>query len=590
MKKYIAFILSLIVCCTMAAPTFAAGFNLPEGHTVTAQSAYFINVDTGDVVIDINSEQELDVASLVKLMTALLLIENVADLEGTIITAPVEAYVWPVTSSSASTADIYPNEEVSALTLLYGMILPSGNEAAQIVAHYLGDGDPLNFYQMMNARAAELGCTSTNFTNPHGLEGMSEGTYSSAKDLVRIAQECWKHDIFREVAGSESYDMPISNRHTYAQDSSKPETAYTIYSTNYMLRDSTPVYRDYIVGMKTGSTYEAGRTLASAAVNSRGETYIGVVLGTPYEAANDGYAYSFHDTAYIYDWIFENFSVQNPVEKDVPITEIAVELSGDVDSIALLPSRDFNVVLPIDGRAYAQGLEDEIEQIQKEALAAQQAQQAAQAEAGTDVEEESEEETISETVLPDTLMYKFELPESVDAPIVKGDIVGTLSVSMNGVVLDTIELVASQDVSRNFILFVIDWVGGFFESLYFRVVIGLTLLYIAVLVVIVKLMQTKYVGKVTHKQYEKRKKRAQKRRLKKLKNKTGTIPDEPEIAEFSKEEWDSVRIENNKGEDWTNLVEVDRLPENARKSFLKSKLDFSNKNKDDKSGKNDNNK
>ncbi len=585
MKKYLALVLSLVLCAAMAAPAFGAGFALPEGHTVTAESAYFINLDTGDVVVDINSTQERDVASLVKLMTALLLIENVSDLEGTIITAPYDAYVWPVTSSSASSADIYPNEEVSALTLLYAMMLPSGNEAAQIVAHYLGDGDPLVFYQMMNERAAQLGCVNTNFTNPHGLEGLSTGTYSSAKDLVTIAQACWQYDIFREVAGSESYDMPISNIHTYAQDSSKPDSAYTIYTTNYMMRDTTSVYRDYIVGMKTGSTYEAGRTLASAAVNDRGETYIGVVLGTPYEAASDGYAYSFHDTAYIYDWIFENFSVQNPVDNDEPITEIAVELSSDIDTISLLPSRDFSVVLPIDGREYALGLEDIIEQMQKEALAAQQAQQAAQEEAGTDVEEETEEETVSEVVLPDTLMYSFDLPESVDAPIAQGDIIGTLAVSMNGVVLDRIELVAAQDVSRNFILFVIDWVGGFFESLYFRVVIGLTLLYIAVLVVIVKLMQTKYVGKITHKQYEKKKKRAEKRRLKKLQKKTGRVPERHEVSEFSKEEWESVRIENTKNEDWTNLVEVDRLPENARKSFLRDKLNFSGKNNSDKPGK-----
>ncbi len=576
MKKYFVIILSLILCFALSSVSFAQGFALPEGHTVTAQSAYFINLDTGDVVLDINSTQERDIASLTKLMTCLLLIENVPDLDATIITAPTAAYVWPVTSSSSSTADIYPNEEVSARTLLYAMLLPSGNEAAQVVAHYLGDGDPLNFYQMMNDRAAELGCVNTNFTNAHGLEGLSAGNYSSAKDLVLIAQACWQYDSFKQAAGSESYDMPVSNIHTYVPDPAKPDVSYTIYNTNYMLRDTSTVYRDYIAGMKTGSTYEAGRTLATAAINDNGETYIGVVLGTPYEAAPDGYAYSFHDTAYIYDWIFDNFSVQNPVDKSTPITEIAVELSSDIDSIQLLPARNFNVVLPIEGADYAKSLEDEIEQLQKDALAAQQAQQAAQQEAGTYDEDAPQEETLNNVILPDTLMYKFNLPESVPAPIKQGDVVGSVVLSMNGIVLDEVELVASQDVSRNFILFIIDWVGGFFESLYFRIVIALALLYICVLVVIVKIMQVKYVGKITHKKYEKRKKRLENRKLKKSKNYKAEPP--LPVQEFSKEEWDNVRLENTKGEEWTNFVEVDRIAPNARKSFFNKKPDLKNKN------------
>ncbi len=588
MKKYFALILSFVICIALATSSFAQGYALPEGHTVTATSVYFFNVDTGDVVLDVNSTQERDIASLTKMMTCLLLIENVQDLDGTIITAPSEAYVYPVTGSSSSTADIYPNEEVSALTLLYAMLLPSGNEAAQIVAHYLGNGDPANFYTMMNARAQELGCVNTNFTNAHGLEGLEAGNYSSAKDLALIAQACWQYDIFREVAGTESYGMPVSNIHTYVENSEIPDVSYTIYNTNNMIRDTSAVYRDYIKGIKTGSTYNAGRTLATAAVNDRGETYIGVVLGAPYEAAPDGNAYSFHDTAYIYDWIFENFSVQNPINKNAPITEIDVELSSEIDSMQLLPARDFNIVLPIEGQDYANGRDDIIEQIQKDALAAQQAAQAAQEEAGTANDEESEEQE-STTILPDTLMYEFNVPDFVEAPIAKGDIVGTMTVKMNGEVLDEVELVASQDVSRNFVLFIVDWVSGFFDSLYFRIVIGLTLLYILVLVVIVKLMQTKYVGKLTPKQLAKKKKREEKRRQRKLKR--GKIKDTAEVddtklntEEFSEDEWDSVRLENTKGEDWTNFVEVDRIPPNARKGFFNSKQD-SKQNKNNKSDK-----
>ena len=179
MKKCAAGLAALFLIVIFLSPrAFAAGYELPEGTSITAQSAYFVNLDTGIVVFEQNADEQRSVASLTKLMTALLLMENVSDLENTKITAERSLYVPPITNPDSSTADIWPGETVSALSMLYAMMLPSANEAAEAVGYYLGNGNLNNFYALMNARAAALGCTNTNFTSTNGLVEMDAGNYS----------------------------------------------------------------------------------------------------------------------------------------------------------------------------------------------------------------------------------------------------------------------------------------------------------------------------------------------------------------------------------------------------------------------------
>lgn len=429
MKKSIALFFAVLLCFALPVEAWAEGFAVPDSVTVTAASVYILNVDTGLPVVEKNSRERRDIASLTKMMTCLLLVENVADLDGTLVTAPTSIYVSPVTDYSASTADIRPGETVTARSLLYGMLLPSGNEAAAVTAYYLGKENVENFYAMMNARAKELGCLDTNFTNPHGLLGMDNGNYSTAYDLALIAQACWQNEAIRTAASAQSYDMPFTNIHTKAQNAANPNAAYTIYNTNRMLQPTAPVYRDYIKGLKTGSTHAAGRTFAGIAVNSRGETYVGVFLGAPWDPAPDGYAYSFHDTMNLFDWIFANFAVQPSLDTTVPVHELPVELSSDTDIVKLLPTQDMKTILPLEG--------------------------------GADLVERS-----------------FDVPESVNAPIKAGDKLGTLTLSLQGKVIGVVDLVAAYDVERNPLLNVLYAIGEFFKGTYFRVVLILTGIYI----------------------------------------------------------------------------------------------------------------
>ncbi|MBC5582433.1 D-alanyl-D-alanine carboxypeptidase [Anaerofilum sp. BX8] len=432
MKKFCCSLLAVLLFSVtlLAAPAGAVTFAPP--FEPNADAVYLVNLDTGIVVYEKNADKKRPPASLTKLMTTLLLLENVPDLDGTRITAP--GYIFDeLFGVPSSTADIRPYEEVSARDLLYAMMLPSANEAASTVADYLGGGNLSNFFYLMNNRARELGCTNTNFTCAHGLYGMDQNHYSSARDMYLIAKACYdKGALFMDVATTLTYAMPASNKHN---------GSYKIFNTNFMMRQGTEVYRSYIQGIKTGSTPEAGYNLITTAKKD-GQTYMLVVMGTPYERDQYGYGLAFSVTAQIYDWVFDSLSVRPALDTMQDITEIKVKYCSEQDTLKLRPASDLMTLLPI----------------------------------------ESDETTINK---------EFHLPETVTAPIEAGDVVGSVTLSLAGEEIGTVDLIASQSLERNTALYVIAKIGEFFSSLYFKVLLVLILITVAVYV--------GYILWVTHK-------------------------------------------------------------------------------------------
>lgn len=424
MKKITSALLALLLLVIMVPAASAVTFTPP--FEPNAASVYMVNMDTGAVIYEKNAHERRAPASLTKIMTALLLLENVPDLAGTTLTAP--GYIFDeLYGQNASSADIWPYEQVNCESLLYAMMLPSGNEAASITADYLGGGSIATFCQMMNARAAQLGCTDTNFACAHGLYGMAQNHYSSAYDMYLIAKACWYNDndavreTFRKVAGTTEYWMPLSNKHTTADAGAPEGKSYVIRNTNAMLRPTSTYYMSAVQGIKTGSTDEAGYNLISIATKN-GETYLLVVMGTPYEKDSEGYGLAFPDSYNLYNWAFDNFSVRPALDTGTDIAEVKVKYSSDTDTLMLRPASDLMTLLP----------------------------------------NESDETTINQT---------FDLPESVAAPIKQGDVVGKVTLSLAGEEIGTVDLVAAADVERNQLLYVLDKIGEFFGSLYFKVLL-----------------------------------------------------------------------------------------------------------------------
>ena len=222
----------------------------PENLTVDqlyAQSAILINEDTGEVLLEKNADQRMNPASTTKIMTALLALEY-GDINA-IVTIPKEAAEIPLDSS---VVPVTVGEEMTFKDLLYGFMLKSGNDAGNAIAVTIA-GSVDAFVDMMNERAAELGCTNTHFVNPHGYT--AEGHYTSARDMAIITQAAMKHSMFRKIVSVGEYTMNASSL----------RDELLIRNSNIMVTWGSKYRYKYATGVKTGTTSAAGQCLVGSA-------------------------------------------------------------------------------------------------------------------------------------------------------------------------------------------------------------------------------------------------------------------------------------------------------------------------------------
>ena len=319
MKKFCAILFSFVLVLMLALPVAAedaAGESdslFDTAPALTAPAGYVVNLDTNIVVYEKNSETQLSAASLTKMMTTLLLLENYQDqLDSISLTAPSYIYdlIWEQ-STNASTADIRRGETQSLRNLLYAMLLPSGNEAAYIVADYMGGGSIDNFVAMMNDEAKAVGCTGTTFVDPCGL---NPNNITTARDAYLILRALTAYDVFATVIATPSYDMGTNDRYT------TPGT-YIIQNTDKLVTNSS-YHRDYTRGGKTGSLGEWQNFAGWHSQN--GESYISVLLNVPYDADPEGKRPALAETGTIMDWVFDTYTIAPALDTTQPITEVRV--------------------------------------------------------------------------------------------------------------------------------------------------------------------------------------------------------------------------------------------------------------------------
>lgn len=423
MKKFCALLCTVVLTFVLVLPVAAEGESSAlsaEAPELTAPAAYVVNLDTNIVVYDKNSDTQLQAASLTKMMTCLLMLEQYQDQLDTItVTAPSYIYdlIWEKTTN-ASTADIRRGDTQTLRNLLYAMLLPSANEAAYIMADYMGGGSIDNFVAMMNDEAAAIGCTGTTFTDPCGLD---EGNVTTAKDAYLILRALTAYDVVATVMASPSYDMGTNDNYP------TPGT-YIIQNTNKMVCN-TSYYRDYTKGGKTGSL---GEWQNFAGWHSKdGENYISVVLNVPNGTDPDGGRPALLETGTLMDWVYETYTIAPALDTTQPITESRIVYSTQTDTVMLYPADDMMTLLPREGGA-----------------------------------------ALTEQV--------FNLPDHLTAPLKQGDVVGTVTLTIGGESIGTVDLIAGSDVARNQMLYTISRVGEFFSSTYFKVVIMLTMAVVAV--------------------------------------------------------------------------------------------------------------
>lgn len=248
--------------------------------------------------------------------------------------------------------------------------------------------------------------------------GLDAGNVTTARDAYLLVRVAMSYDAFAQAAGAENYQMPASTKH---------DAPYTILTSDKMVSPSSNYYRSYTMGGKTGSL-DDWQSFAGWHTQN-GETYVSVVLHSP--KTDDDPRPALTETAELMDWAFKTFTVAAALDTTQPITEISIAYSSQTDTIMIYPADDMQTLLPREGGA------------------------------------ELTEKT-------------FNVPDRLTAPIQQGDVVGTVTVTMQGEVVGTVDLLAGSSVERNELLYTMACIGKFFSSTYFRVVIVLCIITAAV--------------------------------------------------------------------------------------------------------------
>ncbi|MBQ8868943.1 MAG: D-alanyl-D-alanine carboxypeptidase [Oscillospiraceae bacterium] len=292
MKRFAAVFLSVSVLL------FALPISSSASVSVSAIAAVLIDADTKAVLYSKNQDKRLAMASTTKIMTALLALEN--DKKGESFT--VDSKAINVEGSSMGLQD---GDKVTLKTLTVGMLMLSGNDAANAAAVFMA-GSNASFAKKMNERAAEIGMKNTNFVTPSGLD--EENHYSTAYDMALLGAEAIKNAEFLEICSKSKYTVEFG-----AQPSRR-----TLYNHNRLVKEV-----EGCIGIKTGFTKKAGRCLVSA-VRRGGRTLVCVTLKAPSD-------WSDHKALYNY-----GFSLYN--ESEIKAEPIKLEIvNSEKDLVAALP-------------------------------------------------------------------------------------------------------------------------------------------------------------------------------------------------------------------------------------------------------------
>ena len=424
---------ALCVLITVSAVS-AGAMNFKNDVEIHCESVLMINTDNEQVVFEKNADEKRYPASTTKIMTYIVACEHIDDLDNTRIPIKQEV-INKLHNTDSSLANVagHVGSTMSAIDLLYSMMVPSGNDAALTLADYVGEGDVGKFVDMMNAKAEELGCENTHFANPDGLHDADH--YTTARDLWKMTTYALTLPLFDEICNTTEY---------YCKGDNTP-----LITTNYLIDSARggQYYYRYARGIKTGTTDEAGRCLVTTG-SADGNSYMLVLLGAPYKAGVQEEYYTFIDAAALFRWALVDLQMQTVKSKEIPICEQPLKLAWGRDAVTLVPERDLNAIIPSDTK-------------------------------------------------PENIVVETELPEILEAPLYTDKSVGKAVVyyvdSKGGdkQPLATVDLVPSENIERSGLLAVLDVIGTIFRSYWFIVVFVIILIIIFAYVIISKIHRNK---------------------------------------------------------------------------------------------------
>lgn len=450
MKKWRFFCICLILVTACLPFTAVSGAynSLMEELEPRSDIILLQSLEDDTIIFDKNIHKRTPPASLTKVVTAILVLENCTDLDA-MVEVP-QSVMDSLANTGSSNAGLKAGEMVSVHDLLRCMLIPSANEAAATLAHYISGGNIPLFVDKMNVFIDRLGCTDTHFTSPHGLDDPDQ--YTSAADIAKIMQYALHFaysDIFSEIIGTERYTLPASNMHSSER---------VIRSTNFLLNSGyKDYYCKYVTGGKTGSTSRAGKCVAATAYSS-GYSYLCIIMAAPHDDIDhDGYDENgaFTDAKLLLEWVYQNISCETVLSSADVTAEVKVRLSTKTDHVSLVPREDVLAYVPT-------GVDDK-------------------------------------SVL--VKVVEGSMPESVEAPIRKGDKIAEAAVYYADQEIARADLIAAEDVERNMILYIGSLLKDFISHPVVMVILALLILLAAA-----------YAALVVYVNYKKRQNRRRKNR------------------------------------------------------------------------------
>lgn len=288
------------------------------GPVIEAPVAVLMDADSGQILYEKASQEKSFPASITKILTALLFIENVSLDESITVGENVPSQIEP----GSSQIYLIPGEVLTGEQLLNALLVESANDAAVVIAEHIS-GSVEAFANRMNERAQELGATHSSFVNPHGLH--DENHYTTATDMALILREVIKHPELREIMVRRNYVIPATQYQ---------ETRYLWTRNDLYQSKSGPYYNENVIAGKTGFTNQSGNTLVSAAQKD-GMTFVVVVL-----RCSGPMTYA--STNALYQYAFQQFSLLKLLEKD----QVVQTIEMDKDSLDLVAAQSFQASLP----------------------------------------------------------------------------------------------------------------------------------------------------------------------------------------------------------------------------------------------------
>ncbi len=423
MKKYrfLSVFLLAVMMCSLLVPASAA----QEDLNLFCTHAVLLDANHGEVLYDMKANERAYPASTTKVMTALLVMEAIQTgrlTSGTVITVN-ETAIQDIPGSYV-VSGFKGGEEITVEELLYCLLLPSSCDASNILAEAV-DGTVEDFVAHMNRRAGELGCEGTHFTNTYGRH--NEEHYSTAYDLALIMRAALEHDLFRTIIKTASHTVPATNMAKERYFFNTNGLISNLYLEGY-------VY-DKCIGGKTGNTDEAGRCLVAAAEDGD-ELLISVVLGSgPMEVPGEAKLKQgqLRESRRLLEYGFSNFHRVTITRGEEPVEKVKVTMSRQADEVNVKPQGSITRTLP-------------------------------------------------KTMDMDDIETRITLfSKEVEAPVEEGQVMGTMTLSYEGEVYGTLDLVAVTSVERSELLHKKQQFFEFFQSTGVKLILAAVFLTAAVI-------------------------------------------------------------------------------------------------------------